>query len=218
MLSDADFRSANVEATQTIDIQDFVDAEAIHPSYYETPYYLAPTKKSNKAYTVLREALRRQKKAAVATFVMRSREHLCAIFAQEDALLLEILRFSHELRTTDHLALPKTGAGQMKVNPRELEMAERLIDGMSTEWEPKKYHDQYRDDLLAKIDEKAKTGKVTPAHEPKKSASKGNVIDIMSLLKKSVATAEKGRTAGGKAPARTAKKARSRTARSGKAA
>ena len=195
VLSEADFKSANVEATQTIDIQDFVDAEQIHPSYYETPYYLAPTKKSNKAYAVLREALRRQKKAAVATFVMRSREHLCAVFAQEDALLLEILRFSHELRTTEHLALPKPGAADLKVHPKELEMAERLIEGMSTAWEPTKYRDQYRDDLLAKIEEKARTGKVTPAHEPKRPASEGNVIDIMSLLKKSVATAEKGRSA-----------------------
>ncbi len=223
VMTDADFKSANVEATQTIDIQDFVDAEEIHPSYYETPYYLAPTKKSNKAYTVLREALRKQKKAAVATFVMRSREHLCAIFAQEDALLLEILRFSHELRTTEHLALPATGKTSLKINPRELEMAERLIEGMSTAWEPKKYHDQYRDDLLAKIEEKARTGKVTPSNEPKKGERTGNVIDIMSLLKRSVEKAETGRKSdsatGKKAGAKTAKKAAAKKGRArGKAA
>jgi len=187
VMEDADFKKAAVEATQSIDIQDFVDIEAIHPAFYETPYYLAPTKRSAKAYAILREALRKKKKAAVATFVMRQREHLAAVFPQEDVLLLEVLRFPHEIRSTEHLPLPAVGGAGIKMHPKELEMAEQLVEGMTSDWEPSKYKDDYRDVLLAAIDQKARTGKVKAVEEPAKATSgSGNVVDLMALLKKSL--------------------------------
>jgi DNA end-binding protein Ku len=197
VITDEELKSVNVEATQTIDIQDFVDAEAIHPAHYETPYYLAPNKKSQKAYAVLREALKRTKKAAIATVVMRTREHLAAIFAHGDVLLLEILRFAHEIRSTDTLALPPSDLATLKVHPKEIEMAEKLVLGMSSAWEPTKYHDQYRDDVLAMIDEKVRTGEVTALHEPSKRKDEARVVDIMSVLKRSLEEAEKSRSAAG---------------------
>ena len=129
----------------------------------------------------------------MSSFTIVEAHKNCAVFAQEDVLLLEVLRFPYELRSTENLALPQPGSAQLKLHPKELEMAERLVEGMASKWDPSKYHDHYRDDLLAKIEEKARTGKVTPAHAPTREGAGGNVVDLMSLLRKSVENAEQGR-------------------------
>lgn len=198
LISDEDLRRANPEKTQTVDITDFVELDDIDPEYFDKPYYLAPTtKKNTKAYALLREALKRAKKVGIAKVVIRSREYLAAVIPHKDVLVLEILRYPHEIRGTDELELPADDLEKLGVTDREVKMAEMLIDGMTAEWDPSKYHDTYRDDLMALIHKKIESGQTevldeTPVEEP---APRGDVIDIMSLLKKSVEATQRGRIA-----------------------
>jgi DNA end-binding protein Ku len=211
VIEDKDLAAANVEATQTIDLEDFVDVKTILPTFFERPYYVAPGKRAEKAYALFRDALERKKVVAVGTVVIRTRQHLCAIFPQKNVLVLEILRFAHDLRGTEGLPLPAKSAGA-RVDPRELAMAEQLIDSMRADWEPEKYRDRYHDDVLALIARKVKTGKVTaPA---KRAAPRSNVVDLMSLLRKSVEARQGGRAS---APAKGAGKPAAAKRRKGRA-
>lgn len=182
LVTDDDFKKANVAASQTIDIQDFVDRSEINPTYYERPYYLAPSKRGTKAYAVLRDAMLKRNLAAVALIVIRTRQHLCAVLAEKEGLVLEVLRFDHDLR-------PQAIAKVEKATPKEVALAEQLIDGMVTSWEPSKYKDSYSDDLLKAIHEKAETGTLEAHHAPTR-AREANV-DLLSLLKDSVALRKK---------------------------
>ena len=211
VIEDDDLAAANVEATQTIDLQDFVDVKMILPTYFERPYYIAPGKRAEKAYTLFREAMERKKVVAVGTVVIRTRQHLCAIFPQDDMLILELLRFSHDLRGTEGIPLPKPDAKGARVSPREREMAEELIESMRSDWKPSRYRDTYHDEVMALIERKAKTGKVeAPA---RRAAPRSNVVDLMSLLRKSVeARAGHRRAANEDEPASKPKRASSKKA------
>lgn len=182
-----DLTKANVKATKTIDIQDFVPATEIDPLYFETPYFLLPTARATKAYALLRDALRNKGAAAIATFVLRTREHLCALLPVGDAIVLEVLRFDHELRDPKELDLPKH-SGDAAVSERELKMANQLIDGMMTQWKPSQYKDRYYGDIMKIIEEKAKTGTTTAHHEPAEAEPATNVTDLFDLLKRSLAS------------------------------
>jgi DNA end-binding protein Ku len=185
-LSDDDFRQANVKATQTVDIQQFTELENIPPEYFETPYFLSPGKGGAKVYALLREALRKAKKAAVATFVMRGRQHLALVYPQGKALMLNTLRFAEEIRSADDLELPEKTAG---VTPKELAMAERLVDEMTGEWDPSQFKDTYSKDLLARIKEKIRnkeTHELTAAPKTREPRQSAQVIDLMEVLKKSL--------------------------------
>ncbi|MEO8875178.1 MAG: Ku protein [Polyangiaceae bacterium] len=203
IVTDDDFKKANVESTQSIDIEDFVDRAEIHPTYYERPYYLLPGKKGQKAYAVLRDALAAKDLVAIALVVIRTRQHLCAVMAEGNRLLLELLRFDHELRSA-----AETSSGKSeKASPKEIKLAEQLIDGMVTTWDPKKYKDTYTSDLLAAIREKAKTGTIAPRHAAKHDdADQHEATDLISLLQRSV-SAKKGGASGKKA--KTAKSTKS---------
>jgi DNA end-binding protein Ku len=202
-LSDEDFRKANVEATQSIDIIDFVDASQISPTYFDKPYYLAPLKNGRHAYTLLREVLKRTGKVGIARVVIRTREHLAALFPEGPLLILNLLRFSHELRDPASLDIPESSSKRVGMSDQELKMAERLVETMVGEWNPEKYRDEYRQDLLDVIEKKVKSGQ-TKALEPAEGTSRpkrqGKVIDIMDLLRESV---EQGRKKA--APARNRK-------------
>lgn len=214
VIDDDDLAAANVEATQTIDLQDFVDVKAILPTFFERPYYVTPGKRAEKAYALFRDALARKKVVAVGTVVIRTRQHLCALFPQKDVLILELLRFAHDLRGTEGLSLPKGSAEDVRVSPRELAMAEELIESMRSDWEPEKYRDHYHDDVLALIEQKAKTGKV--AAPARREAPRSNVVDLMALLRKSVA-ARRGDRAADEAPEGGDKPKRAASKRSGAA-
>ena len=185
VLSDEDLKRAAPEATQTIDITDFVDLDDISPLYFDKPYYLAPDKKGSKAYALLRETLRRTGKAGIATVVIRTKQYLAAVVARGKVITLELLRYAHELRDPDDLDLPSGAAG---VSEKELEMAKRLVEGMVEDWKPEKYKDTYRQDLMKMIEERVESGQLeaseTPAPRPKKA--EGKVLDLMALLKQSV--------------------------------
>ena len=184
VLSDEDFRRANPEASKTVDILAFVERADIHPQYFETPYYLKPEKRGEKAYALLRDTLEKAGKAGIASVVIRTKQYLAALFPEDELLVLNTLRYADELKDPAQLEIPKA-----KVSPKELDMAMRLVDDMADEWDPKKYKDTYRDDLLKRIKEKVKAGQTEELTEPEKDAekpAKADVIDLMSLLKKSV--------------------------------
>lgn len=190
VLDPDDLKKANVKATQTLDIQDLVPADQIDPAFFETPYYVVPQKRAQKAYVLLREALKKKNAIAVATFVLRTREHLCALMPVGDAIMLEVLRFGHELRRAKDMPLPS--AKDSTIGDRELAMAEQLIEGMMTDWEPTKYRDRFYADVMKMIEEKAKTGTVKAKNGKAKGEVAADVVDLLDLLKKSVA--EKGKT------------------------
>ena len=190
ILEKEDFKRANVEATQTVDIAGFVDADQIPNFFYESPYYLGPGKHGDKGYALLRETLVRSHKVAIANVVIRTRQHLAAVYPVENLLVLNTLRYPTELRTPEDLDVPKDLAAA-KVQPKELDMAERLVDDMTIDkWDPTEYHDTYRDDLLKLIEQKAQ-GKMKRVSKAK-PAREAEVIDFASLLEKSLAARKGG--------------------------
>ena len=181
-----DFAKANVKASKTIDIQDFVPIEQIDSRYFETPYYVVPQDRATKAYVLLREALQKKGAAAIATFVLRTREHLVCVMPKDDALILEVMRFGHELKDVNDMPLP-TKTDVKAISAREVAMAEQLIEGMMTDWEPTKYKDVYYRDVMKIIEEKAKNGEAKERHTEVKGTVAHDVVDLLDLLKKSVA-------------------------------
>jgi DNA end-binding protein Ku len=208
-LTDEDLKRAAPEATQTIDITDFVDLDEVSPLYFDKPYYLAPDKKGAKAYALLREVLRRTNKAGIAKVVIRTRQYLAAVVPRGDVLTLELMRYAHELRDPAELNVPH---GKQGVSEKELQMAERLVEGMVEKWDPEKYKDDYRRDLMKMIEERVEAGELEASSEPApktERAAGGQVVDLMALLKSSL---EEG---GGRKPAKKAarKPARKKAAR-----
>ena len=197
VLSEEDFRRANPEASKTVDIMAFVDLADIAPQYFDTPYLLAPARRGEKAYALLRDAMAKAGKAGIATVVIRTKAYLAALVPQGEALVLNTLRYHKELKQADDIDLPEKLKGA-KVSAKEIDMALRLIDDMADEWKPERYHDTYHEDLLKRIEEKIKAGQTEEITEPEKEekAAKGaDVIDLMSLLRKSVEGGKKGAAA-----------------------
>jgi DNA end-binding protein Ku len=184
VLSEDDFRRANPEAAKTVEIRAFVELEDIAPQYFETPYYLVPGKRGEKAYALLRETLKKARKAGIASVVIRTKQYLAALVPQDDVLVLNTLRYDDELKQPSEFDLPAA-----KVTSKELDMAMRLVEDMADEWKPEKYKDTFREDLLNRIEQKVKAGETEEITEPEKEAKaekRGEVIDLMSLLKKSI--------------------------------
>ncbi len=178
IVTDEDFKSANVAASQTIEIQDFVEMSEIPVAYFERPYHLIAEGKSPKAYAVLRDAMTRKKLAGIGLVVIRTRQHLCAVVPRAEGLDLELLRFEHELRPP-----PRSTVALSKATPREVQLAEQLIDHMVGRWDPGNYKDTYRDELLSAIHDKARAGVLEPRNVP---AALPPAIDLVALLQKSV--------------------------------
>lgn len=188
VLGPGDFQRANVEASKTIEIQDFVPAADIDPLYFETPYYVEPQRKNSKGYALLREALKRSEKVGIAQFVLRTRQYLAALAPRGRLLVLTLLRYAQELRSDKAIEAPPADAKQSKLTERELDMAEQLVDGMSARWDPKRYHDSWADDLRAVIQKKIRSGKthvITEATEAD-DRPKAEVHDLTSLLQRSL--------------------------------
>lgn len=196
-LADEDFSAANVKATQTIDVLGAVCASDVAPEFFDTPYFLAPEPQGTKAYALLREALRSAGRVAIGQIVIRSRQRLCALVPEGDALVLEVLRYPYELRVADDLALPAGDVAAVGVTDAELALARQLVAAIETDWNPEAYHDTYHDDLLALIQRKAAGETVEIAEQP--APAPGEVIDIMELLKKSVGDARAARAASSQA-------------------
>ncbi|MEW6250385.1 MAG: Ku protein [Planctomycetota bacterium] len=210
LLSDEDFKRAAVEASRTVEIQDFVDAREVDLRYFEKPYYLAPDKRGEKGYVLLREALQRAGKLGIATVVIHSRQHLAALQALGPGLVLMLLRFHDELRPLEEFELPKGGLEDYRISPKELDLAGQLIESMAGTWEPQKYRDEYRESLLRWIEEKAERGDLAPAAAgaTPEAAPAGEVVNIMDLLRASVEQRAKREKAAGAPRAKTAKRKR----------
>ena len=195
ILTEEDFKRANVEATQTVDILSFVNRDEIGPMYYETPYYLAPDKRGHKGYALLRETLTQTGKIGVANVVIRTRQYVAVLIPYRDVILMNTLRYPSELRDTDDLDVPSSNLKEVGVSSREVEMARRLVEGMSASWKPVEHRDTYHEDLLALIEKRVQAGQTEvvtePSQEEEQRPANGEVVDLMALLKKSVE--EKGK-------------------------
>ncbi|MFO1397732.1 MAG: Ku protein [Burkholderiales bacterium] len=190
VLSDEDFRRANVKATQTIDIRAFVDASEIPAEFYETPYYLAPGARGEKVYALLRETLKSTGRIAVAEVVIRTTQHLAAVLPSDRALMMVTLRYADEIRPASGLDLPAAGLKAAGVTQKEVDLAKRLVDDMTESFDPTQYKDTYHEDLMARIEEKIKKGQtheITRAGKDEEAAPRAtNVIDLADLLKQSL--------------------------------
>ncbi|MDH1261457.1 Ku protein [Pseudomonas sp. GD03944] len=202
VLSEDEIRSAHPVSTQTIDIFAFVDSPQIPLQHIDTPYFLAPDKRGGKVYALLRETLRKTDKVALAHVVLHTRQHLAALMPLESALVLVMLRWPAEVRGLDELGL---GADVIKpqLAKSELDMAKRLVEDMSTDWQPDDYRDSFEDKIMALVEKKARAGKLedverAPGEQERKSA---DVIDLTEMLKRSL-----GGRPSGKAPRKTASK------------
>ena len=204
-MTEADFDAADVEATQTIDILDFVMAAEIPAAYFEQPYYLEPQKTGTKAYALLREALKRSGRVGVATVVLRQREHLGAVQVSGDTLMLTTMRFAHEIVQPGGLDVP----GDTGLDRREVDLALQLVDTLAGPWEPGKYRDRYREALLATIERKLE-GRA-PAPAPGRRAPT-KVVDLMEALHASLKARPSGARAAGRGAAEAAPPARRQAA------
>jgi DNA end-binding protein Ku len=191
-----DFKAAALEKTKTVDILDFVKAEDIDDRFFETPYYILPATGGEHAYALLREAIRESGRIGIATFILRDAQHLAAVEAIEQALVLSVMRFADELVDTGQFEFP--AAKDLRKN--ELEMAKALVNSLAAEWDSEKYSDKYRENLMRIIRAKAKgkEARLAEAEEPRQA----EVVDLMERLRKSLAANTPKR----QAKARSAKK------------
>ena len=190
VMTDEDFEAAAIESSRTIDILDFVREEEIDPRYFDTPYYLAPTKGGEKAYALLREAVRESRTVGIGKIVIRQKQHLSAIKVVGDALVLEIMRFSHELVDATGMSFPSAEG----LRPQELQMAQQLIASLAEPFQPEKYTDDHRANLMKIIRAKMK-GRKIEAKAPPEEAPETEVIDLMDRLRESLEQGRKGRDA-----------------------
>ena len=194
VLTKDDFKTAAVEKTKTIDILDFVDPKDVDERYFETPYYLQPGKGSDRAYALLREAIEKSGKIGIAKIILRDAQHLAAVETIGDAIVLTMMRFADELADLEDFRFPKAEG----IRPGEMNMALQLIDSLSAKWEPEKYTDEYRDNLMRVIQAKLKGKK--PRLTERETPQQAEVVDLMERLRASLEG--KG---GGKAARRPAK-------------
>jgi DNA end-binding protein Ku len=200
VLQDEDFQRVDIEATQTVDIQDFVELDEIDPIFFYKPYYLEPQKGGDKAYALLRDALKDSKKVGVAKVVIKTREYLAGVKPEDGALVLELMHFADELADTSKLHIPK----KVEIGKREMTMAKSLIDRMSSKWNPEKYKDDYREALMEVIEEKVEAGGKEIEEKPRKAPKPTKVIDLVSVLQKSLEETGAKRKAKGKSGAKKA--------------
>jgi DNA end-binding protein Ku len=204
VLNDKDFQRVDLEATQTVDIQDFVDVEEIDPMFFYKPYYLEPQKGGDKAYVLLRETLAKTNKVGIAKVIIKTRQYLAGVKPLKHALVLELMHFAEELSDAEKLNVPKS----LEPGKREVDMAQALVESMSSEWDPKKYKDDYRDALLEVIEEKVESGGKEIEEKPKAKKPSSKVIDLVAVLQESLAQSQGGRKKGaGKRTKSKAKKA-----------
>ena len=191
VLTDEDLKNVNPQATQSVDILEFVELDSINPMYFDKPYYLEPSKQGRHAYALLREALVTENKVAIARVVIRTKEYIAAVKPNGDALLLELMHWANEIVAEDTLDLP----GREALPEAEMKMAKMLIDTMSVDaFDPAKFTNRYHDEVLAMIDARV-NGRELPV--AKKSPARSKVVDLMDVLAQSLEASKKRRAAHG---------------------
>jgi DNA end-binding protein Ku len=203
VLTDEDFKAAAIESSKTIEILDFVASGEVDSRFFETPYYIVPAKGGEKAYALLREAIKKTGTVGIGKITMRTNSlHLAGIKSVGDALVLEIMRFADELVDAGDFAFP-TDAG---VRPQELQMAEQLVGNLSTTFDPAKYTDDYRANLMKIIRAKMKGKKIEVAEPEERESTQ--VVDLITRLQESLEMGKKrgGASSRGRSPRRAAKR------------
>lgn len=218
VIDEKELKRVAPESTETVDIEAFVDGDAIDERYFEKPYVLVPGKRAAKGYVLLRETLKKTRKVGIAKLVIRTRQYLAMLKPHERALILVLLRFPQEVVDTADYELPKAGVAGERITARELDMAAKLVESMSAEWKPSDYKDDFRDKLRKIIEASIKKGRGRSAPkleplEPERETST-NVVDFMALLEKSLASGKRTKAEGGATTKRAAKStgARKKTA------
>ena len=211
VVDEKDLRKLVPEATESVDIEAFVDRDDIDPMYFEKPYYLVPNKKSEKGYVLLRESLRRTGKVAIARVVIRTRQYLAMMFPGESALVLNLLRFPQEIASEKEFVFPGGTLAKYRITPAEMRMADELLKSMTAAWKPADYKDEFREKLRTllrtRVDKEEGTLEV-PEHAEEPAEAATNVVDFVALLKKSLASNHKpvARKKKAKASARSQRK------------
>jgi DNA end-binding protein Ku len=183
VMTDEDFVKADVSASKTLAIETFIKKEELSFIYPEKPYYIVPDKGAEKPYILLREAMKKTGRIAVARVVIHTKGYLSVIFFQDDILVLDLIRFHDEIRSIDELNIPHT----WNVSDKEMELAENLINNMTEAWRPDQCKDEYRDAVMKRIEKKSR--KLIAEDDEKdirEDTAPGKIIDILDLLKKSV--------------------------------
>ncbi|MBK5477084.1 Ku protein [Pseudomonas sp. 13B_2.1_Bac1] len=188
VLSEDEIRSAHPKSTQTIEIIAFVDSDQIPLQNIDTPYFLAPDKRGGKVYALLRETLKKTRKVALANVVLHTKQHLAALMPLESALVLVMLRWPAEVRSLDELELG-SDVTKPSLAKGELDMAKRLVEDMSADWQPEEYRDSFQEKIMALVAKKAKAGKIedVESQEGSEERKSADVIDLTELLKRSLA-------------------------------
>ena len=197
VLSDEEIKAAHPEATQTVDIVSFVDAKDISFLYIDTPYYLTPDRRGEKVYALLRETLIQTGKVGIANVVLRNKQHLAVLMPLGKALVMNTLRWADEVRGIEYLEL-KDEALNADLNKRELDMAKRLVEDMTEEWDPTQFKDTFQDQIMELVETKAREGRLEAVGGPEEAVDRrsADVIDLTELLKRSLAAKPaKGKTA-----------------------
>jgi DNA end-binding protein Ku len=179
VLTRDDFKAAAVEKTKSVDIIDFVDASEIDDRFFEQPYYLLPNRNGERPYALLREAMRESGRIGIAKFVLHDEQHLAAVEVIGDALVVTVMRFADELVDAHDFAFPR-----IEVRKQELALARTIIGHLAAKWDPAKYTDEYRENLLRIIRGKARGKAIEPRHRGAKRPS--NVVDLMERLRQSL--------------------------------
>jgi len=204
VITDEDFQAADIKATQTVEVLEFVRLSEIDPIFFDRPYYLEPQKQGAKAYALLRDALKKMGMVGIAKVVLKTRQHLASVKPEENALVLELMHFTDELVRPDSLQIPR----DFTVGSREMQMATELIDKLSGKWDPSKYTDDYQEALMNLIQKKVTAGGRTPAVSGGASeVAPTKVIDLVSVLKQSLENAGRGAATKRPAKAHRAKRA-----------
>lgn len=205
VLKDEDFKRVDIEATQTVEITDFVEIMEVNPMFFSKPYFMEPEKGGDKAFVLLREALRETGKIGIAKVVIKTRQYLAAVKPQGKGLVLELMHFADEIIDESEFKIPET----KDIGKKEIAMAKQLIESMTGEWDPEKYKDDYREALLEVIEEKVESGgKALPAGKEVRGRKATNVIDLVAVLQKSLDETTGKKKAAKAAPKKTkAKKA-----------
>lgn len=201
VLNEEDIAAAQPRGKESIDIDAFVDRDAISPMYFEKPYYLVPGKKAEKGYALLRTILKETNRAGIGHVIIRTRRYLAAVLVEGDALILNLLRFHQEVVGAENFIFPTEDLDELRISAREVDMAKQLVDSMTLAWKAENYQDDYREKLMKIVEKRIgdKRGLIEEVPEEGPVETATNVVDFMALLKRSLKNQDK--SAGDKAPA-----------------
>lgn len=187
LISKEEMENASPELTKTIEIEQFVKVEEIDPIYFDKPYYLVPNKGAEKGYVLLRETMKEAERVGIAQVVIRSRGHLAAMMPRGNALILDLLRYSQEVRNLEDYNIPEGSLKDYEITQKELKLAGQLVEGMSADWEPGTFRDEYRDALMSLIERRIGSSETETIPEGEAAAEEDTqTINFMDQLKKSV--------------------------------